>query len=574
MYLNEEIDLDIKNIRNTNKVLKDVYGGISPQINDQESEPTKKKRKKKVNFQKSQLKQIEEREELDEQSEQVEEEEQEEQEEDNDKEIVTRQSYQIEQKMTPKRKPVIKDSGNRFKVKRPALPKVPPGYRYKAWLDTDTEDASLTHGEESSDDGPNIHKEKKGLMQATQKGYILQDLIGEKNKRPFNAHLLKKNVDAIPSDDSISPKEETSKDSFNHMESLLSDMQDFLFDVDLLEEVKERPKNGQINDQAKAGKKLANKNKREEDADSRRDGKRKGGIEVHDNYNEDLFFDKDEWFPRDRDKLLVSNADIKPFEEDSTFLHYNELDRFLRSPDVFYKTIDRSRNKRQGPEDSYFEDRSMNLNIFSFARSKKPGQNFSTLHDATNISKTLQEEPTQRSHPYVFKHNQKNKTDEPTWQKIEGEFLEDLKDHKIMPTNKIPSKPVDGKLDNETKKPQPDLFFGDGQKLTGENPKVKFDFSATHPSEEVSEESSSYDKSKRLEDSLDASKHALYEQQEYNLDLLEKYNIFDVDPDELNQQDMYAFSPNPLAPYIHHGFLKEIAEQIGHSLSSTLSMII
>ena len=50
-------------------------------------------------------------------------------------------------------------------------------------------------------------------------------------------------MDAIPSDESISPLEEDSVNSFNREESLLSVFDDFLFDEELMNEVKSRPKN-------------------------------------------------------------------------------------------------------------------------------------------------------------------------------------------------------------------------------------------------------------------------------------------------------------------------------------------
>lgn len=51
-------------------------------------------------------------------------------------------------------------------------------------------------------------------------------------------------MDAIPSDESISPQEEPSVNSYNRQESLLTDCEDFLFDKEIMEDVAKRPRNG------------------------------------------------------------------------------------------------------------------------------------------------------------------------------------------------------------------------------------------------------------------------------------------------------------------------------------------
>lgn len=81
------------------------------------------------------------------------------------------------------------DSGHRFTYSRPPPKPANQGYKYRAWLATDTDNASLTHGEESSGDEDTYLKEKQNILEASEKGYTLEDLIGRSQARPMNTHL-------------------------------------------------------------------------------------------------------------------------------------------------------------------------------------------------------------------------------------------------------------------------------------------------------------------------------------------------------------------------------------------------
>lgn len=81
------------------------------------------------------------------------------------------------------------DSGYRFVTKRKPYPPCPPGYIFKPWLGTDTENASLTHGEESSGNENLFDQEKAEIVECSEKGYTLDELLGRYNKRPMNTHL-------------------------------------------------------------------------------------------------------------------------------------------------------------------------------------------------------------------------------------------------------------------------------------------------------------------------------------------------------------------------------------------------
>lgn len=81
------------------------------------------------------------------------------------------------------------DSGQRFKTNRKPNPPVPPGYIFKPWLGTDTDNESLTHGEESSGNESHFKREKQDLALCSEKGYTLDELLGRYKKRPMNTHL-------------------------------------------------------------------------------------------------------------------------------------------------------------------------------------------------------------------------------------------------------------------------------------------------------------------------------------------------------------------------------------------------
>lgn len=84
---------------------------------------------------------------------------------------------------------LFEDSGNRFVVNRKPYPPAPLGYIYRPWLATDTDNESLTHGEESSGNETGFSKEKADIIDCSEKGYTLDDLLGRYNKRPMNTHL-------------------------------------------------------------------------------------------------------------------------------------------------------------------------------------------------------------------------------------------------------------------------------------------------------------------------------------------------------------------------------------------------
>lgn len=81
------------------------------------------------------------------------------------------------------------DSGHRFVVKRPPIPIVGKGFIYRPWLATDTDNASLTHGEESSGEEDTLAKEKQEMVQCNARGYMLEDVLGRADQRPMNLHL-------------------------------------------------------------------------------------------------------------------------------------------------------------------------------------------------------------------------------------------------------------------------------------------------------------------------------------------------------------------------------------------------
>ena len=432
---------------------------------------------------------------------------------------------------TPKA-PIIIDSGHIFKAKRKPPPKLNQGYKYRPWLPTDTEDESLTHGEESSGNDDIFENEKNMMSRASDQGFVLEHLIGTINNRPFNSHLLGKNVDAIPSDDSFELSEESSQNSFNRMESLVSEFDDFLFDSDLLEEVKDRPRN--------------DNRKRAEDEKQKRMHKnevrknQKLGMPVlassplnpnfklNVNFKEDLFFEKDEWFPRDRERMLLSDMGFNPEEEDTMFSDYGQLDSFLKSPDVIYTTVNKSRNRiGQADKTDHFMDKSINIHAYSFQLSSVAGNRFSTLDQSMGVSLTLREEDTVHTTTNLLEAleaDPRTKIEERIHVKLElRDYKVNLHDKRIKPKTFVA--------------PARDPMF---------DRKVKHTMDFTSFDGTVMSEESSYEKSRRLEDSLDASKAALYQQELFNLDLLEKYGI-DAEKGEDDGSAVY-FQKNPLAP--------------------------
>lgn len=450
---------------------------------------------------------------------------------------------------TPKA-PIIIDSGHRFKAKRKPPPKPNQGYKYRPWLPTDTEDESLTHGEESSGNDVIFENEKNMMSRASEQGFVLEHLIGTINNRPFNSHLLGKNVDAIPSDDSFELSEESSQNSFNRMESLISEFDYFLFDSDLLQEVKDRPRND--NGKRAEDEKQKRMHKNEVRKNQKLDipvlatSPLNPNLKLNVNFKEDLFFEKDEWFPRDRERMLLSDMGFDPEEEDTMFSEYGQLDSFLKSPDVIYTTVNKSRNRiGQADKTDHFMDKSINIHAYSFHLSSVAGNRFSTLDQSMGVSLTLREEDTVHTTTNLLEAleaDPRTKIEERIHAKLQ------LRDYKV---------------NIHDKRIKPKTFVAPARDPLFER-KVKHTMDFTSFDGTVMSEESSYEKSRRLEDSLDASKAALYQQELFNLDLLEKYGI-DAEKGEDEGSAVY-FQKNPLAPQNIYAMTIDVKQKNGSKI--------
>lgn len=118
---------------------------------------------------------------------------------------------------------------------------------------------------------------------------------------------------------------------------------------------------------------------------------------TYQNVNDGLFFDKAKWFPRDPDHKLMSEKGYDPEEEDTNFSIYNQLDDYLKSPDVIYKNLDRAQNKYvsvsvHNMSADYFSERSVNLKAFTFKNRNEPSKDFKSLKESQFCSKVLEEE--------------------------------------------------------------------------------------------------------------------------------------------------------------------------------------
>lgn len=222
---------------------------------------------------------------------------------------------------------------------------------------------------------------------------------------------LAKNVDAIPSDESFSPQEEGSQNSYNRQESLLTDFDDFLFDEGLMEEVVKRPRNGPnyVPHSYKKKKKkkdganeienggIEEEHEDEVSVEEAEDGRPK--FPTYHNLEDELFFNKAKWFPRDPEHRLMSEKGHEPIEEETNLSIYNQLDEYLKSPDVVYKNLDRAKNKyvsesvhNMTAAADFFSERSLNLRAFKFNNKHEASKDFKSLKESVFTSKILEEE--------------------------------------------------------------------------------------------------------------------------------------------------------------------------------------
>ena len=253
---------------------------------------------------------------------------------------------------------------------------VPMGFKATPWLPTDTEDASMTISEESSDcDDETIGElEANDILGMARHGVTYQELTGTKLVRPYNTHLIyenKKDQDLQDQDDDTTPDEEPTEDSRNRQESIITELGDFIHVQSHFDEVMKRPavgtatiKKGQTafqlyeEDKPKTiGFNRAKTNGEPDAQASRRMSNSMAGFLVSDRLLKDIGITfKNIYYPEqlvDEDiGSLPSDSKIKLKEGDSDPELMQNLEAFLYDRQPIYKTIHRHQNIYSSDEEN------------------------------------------------------------------------------------------------------------------------------------------------------------------------------------------------------------------------------